>query len=483
MARKNKLLLAYYGDDFTGSTDALEFLTRSGIKTVLFITPPTPAQFNRYKGLQAIGVAGMTRAMTPPDMERELINAFSKIKELNAPHVHYKVCSTFDSSPYIGSIGRAIETGLGIFKSKFVPLLVAAPALGRYCTFGNLFARMGIGSQGDIYRLDRHPSMSKHPVTPSTESDLRKHLSRQTQLPIGLIDILTIAGDQESAQYKLEQTIEDGSRIVLFDALHEEHMLTVGGLIDNHAKEGEVLFSVGSSGIEMALGKLWHEQELVKPVKRWQHAGEAGPILVLSGSCSPVTEKQIDCAITNGFADIPLDTEAIASSADVTAVLDRTIEQISACINAGQSVVVHTSRGAHDERIDLTYQLLAGQGLSEGEILAKTSQLYGTALGIIALRTAAQTQLKRVIIAGGDTAGYVARTMEIEAVEMLAPLSPGAPLCVAHSTNSVIEGLQVNFKGGQVGSENYFISALKGELLPAPSSRLRVVSNTIINQL
>lgn len=483
MARKNKLLLAYYGDDFTGSTDALEFLSRAGIKTVLFITPPAPDQLNRYKGLQAIGIAGMTRAMTPPDMENELLNAFSKLKELNAPHVHYKVCSTFDSSPYIGSIGKAIETGLGIFRSRFVPLLVAAPALGRYCTFGNLFARMGIGSQGDIYRLDRHPSMSKHPVTPSTESDLRKHLARQTQLPIGLVDILTISGDEEIAADKLEQTLEDGSRIVLFDALHEEHMLTVGGLIDSHAKEGEILFSVGSSGIEMALGKLWQQQEIVKPVRRWQHAGEAGPILVLSGSCSPVTEKQIDYAVNYGFTEIALDTEAIAASADVTGVLDAAVAKISASIKAGTSVVVHTSRGAHDERIDATYQQLAGQGLSEGEILAKTSQLYGTALGMIALKAAAQTPVKRVIIAGGDTAGYVARTMDIESIEMLAPLSPGAPLCLAHSTNAVVDGLQVNFKGGQVGAENYFVSALKGELLPAPSPRLRVVSNSIINQL
>jgi len=38
MAKPHNLLLAYYGDDFTGSTDALEFLSRAGIKTVLFIT-------------------------------------------------------------------------------------------------------------------------------------------------------------------------------------------------------------------------------------------------------------------------------------------------------------------------------------------------------------------------------------------------------------------------------------------------------------
>ena len=120
-AISNRLLIAFYGDDFTGSTDALEFLSRAGIKTVLFIEPPTKEQLERYKGLQAIGVAGMTRAMSPQAMEEELEPAFTTLKALNPKHVHYKVCSTFDSSPTIGSIGKAIDVGAKIFESKFTP--------------------------------------------------------------------------------------------------------------------------------------------------------------------------------------------------------------------------------------------------------------------------------------------------------------------------------------------------------------------------
>ena len=46
--------------------------------------------------------------------------------------------------------------------------------------------------------------------------------------------------------------------------------------------------------------------------------------------------------------------------------------------------------------------------------------------------------------------------MGIEAVEMIAPLAPGAPLCKAYAPGSAIDGLEVNFKGGQVGKEDYF---------------------------
>ena len=48
---------------------------------------------------------------------------------------------------------------------------------------------MGTGQNGTVYRIDRHPSMSKHPVTPATESDLRLHIGEQTGKKIGSIDI------------------------------------------------------------------------------------------------------------------------------------------------------------------------------------------------------------------------------------------------------------------------------------------------------
>ena len=34
MATRSELLLAFYGDDFTGSTDAMEALALSGLRTV-----------------------------------------------------------------------------------------------------------------------------------------------------------------------------------------------------------------------------------------------------------------------------------------------------------------------------------------------------------------------------------------------------------------------------------------------------------------
>jgi uncharacterized protein YgbK (DUF1537 family) len=453
------LLLAYYGDDFTGSTDALEFLTRAGIKTVLFIAPPTNEQLSNYKGLQAIGVAGMTRAMPPDEMQQTLQAAFEKLRELGARHVHYKVCSTFDSSPQTGSIGKAIDIGAGIFQNKVIPLLVAVPALGRYCIFGNLYARMGIGSTGQIFRLDRHPSMSKHPVTPAHESDLRLHLSLQTTKKTGLIDILQIEEGPAETAGKIIGLNKEGFEIILFDALYAGQMPVIGELIDG-CVDDKPLFSVGSSGIEMALGGYWNMEGLFKPQLKWPDAGEVEQLLVLSGSCSPVTAGQIGYALEHGFADIAIDTAAIARN-DHTKI-DGYVSQAIRMLAKGKSLIIHTSSGITDERINETNKILKAKGLDQQQVNAETSRLYGTILGRIGREIAKNRAIKRILIAGGDTSSYAARAMGIEAVEMIAPLAPGAPLCRAYAPGSPVDGLELNFKGGQVGAENYFEAVLQG---------------------
>lgn len=442
-SKDSNILLAFYGDDFTGSTDALEFMTRAGAKTALFIEPPTAEQLKKYPGLNAFGVAGKTRAMAPADMEQTLLPAFEQLKRTGARHVHYKVCSTFDSSPATGSIGKALDTGVAVFKNRCVPLLVAAPVLGRYCVFGNLFARMGIGSNGKIYRLDRHPSMSKHPVTPAGESDLRLHLSKQTAKRTGLIDILQVSGGKEMLRHEWAQVVEQGFDVALFDALYQEQLPAIGELIDEQANAG-TLFSVGSSGIEMALGQYWNDTNVLQPVAEWEHPGKAEPLLVVAGSCSPVTAGQIMYAKAKGFEEILIDAPAVCDNdgQSVKAGIDKAV----ALLNKGKHVIVHTGGAGRQQAIHLPADRL------------------GAALGLIACKAASETALIRIVIAGGDTSSYAARAMGIEAVEMIAPLVPGAPLCKATAPGSPVNGLDVNFKGGQVGGENYFEVLVNGSL-------------------
>src|SRR5215471_3573060 len=104
-------LFSYYGDDFTGSTDALEALAMQGIPTVLFLGIPPDEVRRQFQNYRAIGLAGPSRSRSPQWMSEHLPVAFRWLQSQGAPICQYKVCSTFDSGPEVGSIGRALEIG------------------------------------------------------------------------------------------------------------------------------------------------------------------------------------------------------------------------------------------------------------------------------------------------------------------------------------------------------------------------------------
>lgn len=458
--KKDKLLLAYYGDDFTGSTDALEFLTLAGVKTVLFLRKPEQKDLDRFPGIQAIGLAGKSRSMSPSEMDTELYSAFENLKSFAPNHFHYKVCSTFDSAPHVGNIGKAIEIGSEVFNQKTVLVSPSAPHLGRFCVFGNLFARMGTIGKGEIYRIDRHPSMSKHPVTPALEGDLTIHLAKQTEKSINLINLTTI---EKGSKEVLEAITNNESEILFFDGFNLEHLKTIGSVFNQLATE-KTLFSVGSSGIEMALGLAWKDEKIIGNEIAFESAGEVSPILVLSGSCSPVTSSQIEYALENGFLEIPLESKAVDIQNQET-IIKNTVTQIVENFNNGKSTILHTSTGSNDPRIAETETYFRTKGVSENDIQKQCSTVYGSVLGQITKEVLKVVRLKRILFAGGDTSSYAASELDILALQMIAPIAPGAPLCKAVSDNEWVNGIEMNFKGGQVGTADYFIKVLKGEKL------------------
>jgi uncharacterized protein YgbK (DUF1537 family) len=123
----------------------------------------------------------------------------------------------------------------------------------------------------------------------------------------------------------------------------------------------------------------------------------------------------------------------ISCAASVTAKILRT----------GRSVIAHTTRSGADKRV-------------AAKLKNKTAQILGTALGKVLRGALEQCPAGRICIAGGDTSSFAARALGIEALEMIAPLTPGAPLCRAHAPGSPADGCEMVFKGGQVGAENYF---------------------------
>lgn len=438
----SELLLSYYGDDLTGSTDALEALACHGVSTVLFTRLPSAAQLQRFAACRAIGLAGTSRSESPQWMHRELTPALEWLAARGAPLTHYKTCSTFDSSPQVGSIGCAMEIGREVFGQAPIPLVVGVPQLRRYTVFGELYA----ASQDDIYRIDRHPVMACHPVTPMGEADLRMHLAAQTEMPIGLVDASALAAP--GLDQAVDRTLGEYPA-VLFDVLDERHQAEVGRQLWRTRPEGGALV-VGSSGVEYALVREWQRLGKLTAPPDFTPAGTVDRIAVVSGSVSATTARQIEVARQHGFVVIALDAGGLVDPARQTATLDHAIDQGNRALAEGRSVILHTAAGPDTHQPSLVNQ--------------SARHALGRSLGEILLQLSVAHQLSRICVAGGDTSSHAISALEIHALTLRLPLpdTPGAPLCIAHSDNPASDGMEVAFKGGQMGGDDFFERLRRG---------------------
>jgi 3-oxoisoapionate kinase len=455
------LKLAFYGDDFTGSTDALEVLAFAGLRCALFLSPPTPKELKSLGGYDAIGVAGDSRGMTPDEMDLELQAIFKALRALGAMIIHYKVCSTFDSSPPVGSIGHAMDIARIAFGPQMIPIVAGTPALGRYCVFGNLFARSG--TDGHTYRIDRHPIMSVHPVTPMDEADLVAHIGRQSAMSIGKFTLPNFSLAREELRVQYAAALKGSEDALLIDSSQKTHLTEVGGLLLSHAKALQPSFVVGSSGVEYALTQWWSEHgELPKKIDDFDSFEAANQVLAISGSASALSAKQIDTAISAGFAEVAIDASALVDTLRSDGAATALVEATLALLVQGKSVVLHTARGPNDPRINALIALLVDQGASREQAMHGGGRLLGVRLGEIVQRILIEFPIQRLLLSGGDTSSQITRVLAPDALEIEARLSPGAPLCRAISEKSYLKGLQIALKGGQMGDASYFVRALRG---------------------
>lgn len=441
------LLLTFYGDDYTGSSAAMEVLSFAGVPTVLFLGPPTREQLARLSGFRAVGVAGIARSQSPAWMEKNLPPIYSALAALGSPVFHYKVCSTFDSAPHVGSIGKAIELAAPLFGGAWFPLVVGAPAIQRYQAFGHLFA----GVDGVAHRLDRHPVMARHPVTPMAEADVLRHLAMQTTMPSALIDLVALKrgrGDERLADAQRGE-----ARIVALDVIDDETLVEAGRLVWEH--RGERLLAVGSQGVEYALTAYWRAAGYLPESPAQKKASARDRIAVVSGSCSSITARQIAFALDNGFEGVRLDAARAVDPDAWEREVQRGVASARAALEKGRDPLTYTAAGPDDPAVTALAVAIANAGADAGEVNARLGDGLGRVLGELVR----EASLRRVVIAGGDTSGHAGLALGLYAVTALAPLAPGAPLCRGLADDPAMDGVEIAFKGGQMGDTDFFRAA------------------------
>jgi uncharacterized protein YgbK (DUF1537 family) len=434
------LVAVFYGDDFTGSTDVMEAFVRNGFHCVLFLDVPTREEVAVLGAVDVVGVAGLSRSWSPETMDKELPGVFGRLKKLNAPLFHYKICSTFDSSPQIGSIGRALEIARGTFGEQTIPLVVGAPILKRFTAFGNLFAT----ADGVTYRIDRHPTMAHHPLTPMTESDLRVHLSHQTSLRGELLDVLTLNQSPDQIDDAVDQKVGENPDYLLFDVLEETSLRETGRQLsrlvskkwDEHQ---ETTVVCGSSGVEYALAEHWNAgTKNAAAASQALATVEPATTLVVVGSRSPVTAAQAEFARENGFLEVPVDpARFLDQPAQVETYRAELVAQVVKHLSSQTNTILTTPPKSGDVPID--------------------GNTLGAQLSLIVKDVARHNLPSRLVVAGGDTSGRVTKALGVHSLRVIGLMAPGAPLCLASLSEGVGASMEICLKGGQVGPPDYFV--------------------------
>ncbi len=437
------VLIGWYGDDFTGAAAVMEVLSFSGVEAVLFLAKPSPAELARFPGVRAVGIASTARTHAPAWMDAHLPGAFASLRAVGPQILHYKTCSTLDSAPNVGSIGRATEIGADLCAAARVPVLIAAPQMRRYQCFGHLFA----GLEEGVFRLDRHPVMARHPVTPMTEADVAHHIARQSdRLDPACITLEDLAG----ADLSRGEVPQGRIRIVTLDAVDAASETRAGQLI--WEARAQCPFVVGSQGVEYALIRHWQDRGLLAPRTAPPGLGRAKATIIVSGSVSPVTAGQIAWAGENGFDALAFDASVVCGGeAAVMEEVARLKDAACRSLSHGRDPLIHTAKGPDDPSVARFRNSCATSGTD----MHLANERVGEALGRMLRDLLAEVGAARAVVSGGDTSGHATRQLDIFALSALASTTPGAAIFRAHA-NGPMDGQELALKGGQMGSRDYF---------------------------
>ncbi len=416
------LLLGCIADDFTGATDLCNMLVRHGMRTVQLLDLPDTR--DPADEVDAVTIALKIRTCPVEEAKRRALAALEWLRRAGARQFLFKYCSTFDSTDK-GNIGPVADALLDALGADLTVVCPAFPETGRTVYKGHLFV-------GDRLLSDTH--MRNHPLTPMTDSNLLRVLGRQTPHRVGLVDYAVVRRGDGAIRARLAELRAAGVRHAITDVLHDGHLVAIG-----HAC-ADLRLVTGGSGIAKGLpgnfrraGLLEENPEAARlpPVT----GGEA----VLAGSCSAATLEQIRVFAARCPARA-LDPLALARGfdpADIVAWAKTHLEE--------GPVLVHAS--APPEKVKAVQAALGRE--RAGEIVERA--MAAIARGLV------EVGVRRLVVAGGETAGAVCTALGIRGLRIGPQIDPGVPATVSLGEPL----LALALKSGNFGGPDFFLEAFR----------------------
>lgn len=416
------LPLGCIADDFTGATDLANTLTRQGMATAVLLGVP-PAGL-AVPEADAIVIALKSRSNPAIEAVRMSLAALDWLKRAGARQFYFKYCSTFDSTHEgnIGPVADALVADLG------APIAIVCPAFPtnkRTVYLGHLFVGPDLLSES---------SMRHHPLTPMTDSSLVRLLQQQARGRVGLVPYAAVSRGARAISDAVSTLEAQGCRYAVVDALTDDDLLEIGSAC------ASMKLLTGGSGLALGLPRNFREQGLLQQAGAAPLSGIDGHAAVLAGSCSEATVRQV---ATMKHSAPALEIDALSARTPeetVAAALDWARPRL------GQSPVLIYSTGTPEKIAEVQARL--GR--------ERAGALIERIMADIAKRLV-DLGVRRLVVAGGETAGAVVNALGIEGLRIGPEIDPGVPWTASLSDPP----LALALKSGNFGAEDFFMKAFE----------------------
>lgn len=274
------------------------------------------------------------------------------------------------------------------------------------------------------------------PKTPIISSRIAELVTLQSDIPVHEVSLDDVRRGRLSA--RLVAFAAEGECMVVVDAVEDRDL----SLIAHAICEQDVLpLLVGAAGLANAL-----------PVRMFMQEKQELPVLVVAGSMSEATRRQVDKALCQDRAKVvDIDASRLASD-HFEQEIASVVEQACALLSRQHHTILRTSRSAEDRQMIDT--LCASVGMSRQALGERLSQRLGT----ITLHIIEQARIGGLFLTGGDIATAVASALGAEGYRIQSEVAP----CIPCGTfvNSEIDDLPVITKAGGFGSDSTLCDAL-----------------------
>lgn len=408
-----KLLIV--ADDFTGAADTGVQFSKKQLRTMVIT-----ATENIKDSLEKCDVLVLSTESRFDDKETAYQKAFkagqAALRE-EIKHFYKKLDSTMRGN--IGAEISGLMDSLGIEITFIVPAL---PKYGRTTVNGKVFV-------GGI--LLEETEFGRDPKNPVKESFIPKIISGQTDKKTGVIIYEYIQKGRETIKEKLQYHLNSGMQIIVLDAMEEKDIDLIASVISEVKKK--VLFA-GCSGLAEYLAKYL----VIKKDNKCS--------IVIAGSASEVTRRQIDFAVHYlrvRLADIET-TKIFSSERDEEK--KRILGIAKEAVSKDEDLIIRSA----PSREAVTYAFEAGE--ASGFDRSAVSESIAKFLGEIGSEIIKAAGIKGMLLTGGDTAFKTAQSLNISGLILQDEIEHGIPY--GHYAEEKYRNTIIVTKAGGFGNED-----------------------------